>query len=1033
VSFDEVLYDEKGRAWRTIRHKIDAVDGSDDDNLLYSTWYDPEGQVIKKDGEQLEKATFDRLGRQTHQFALAEDDDGSTYTNMDDVAGDIVLVEHQTTYDSAGNAVMVATIERYHDDYGGGETTGALDTNADADSLMFTAANIEGRIQITGLWYDALDRQEDSVEFGTYGGSNFDRDGMSVPARSDTALRTTRVYNDDGTLKENSDPKALETRYEYDALGRQTKVIANYDDGTPGGTDGDEDQTVVYAYTDGLRTSITADLPSGETDQLTTYTFGTVKGGSAGDSKIATGHLLKEAEYPDSTGPTDLVTYAYNAQGEEIYKKDQAGNVYETAYDTGGKRTHLRVTTLGSGFDGAVLRISTTYTSLGQRELVTQYDNATVGSGAVVDEVKFTYDGWGNLTKFEQDRNSAVGGGADDYEVSYAYEKATTGRNTLRRTSMTLPNGTATTFAYLSTGSLHDDVASRVTRVKIGDTILSGYQYNGLDSVVGTLYDEPDVMWKLSGSTGTYPDLDRFNRVTSSRWTKDLATDKDFYDTDIAWDRNSNVTSVDEQVHAGFDVLYSNDELNRLKRAEEGTLSGGSISSRKRDQQWTLTQTGNWELDKVDLNGDGDFIDANELNDDRTHNDVNELTARDTDDNGSNNYTLVYDAAGNLTDDGESYEYEWDAFYRLRRVKKTTDQGLVAEHKYNGLGYRISVHEDTDADGDVDANDKWFHSAYDERWRMVATYRESDSNPKEQFVNHNAGLDGYGTGSYIDLVVLRDKDANTAWTSASDGTLEQRLYYCQNWRADVVALVASGGSMSEWVKYSAYGVPFGLPGGDTDSDGDCDATDVTQVQTWIDGSAYDVRGDIDLDGDVDAGDKSTIQGSYTGRILGYRVLSASIVSNRKGLTAYEYSVSSLSSLARHRHLDHKLGRWLNRDPEIYADSLNAYEYVQTTPISRVDPAGNISIGVKDCPPDKCTTGTVTSPGSSSCATPWAEVIDICATHCDGYCSYCDYDLFVSIEGKDCNKVVIQTEPTMTFTYYNITMTVKCCCECFYVV
>lgn len=80
----------------------------------------------------------------------------------------------------------------------------------------------------------------------------------------------------------------------------------------------------------------------------------------------------------------------------------------------------------------------------------------------------------------------------------------------------------------------------------------------------------------------------------------------------------------------------------------------------------------------------------------------------------------------------------------------------------------------------------------------------------------------------IDLVVLRRKDANTAWTSASDGALEQRLYFCQKWRADVSALVSSAGAMFEWAKYCSYGIPFGLPAADTNSDGDCDASDVTQ-------------------------------------------------------------------------------------------------------------------------------------------------------------------------------------------------------------
>jgi hypothetical protein len=153
---------------------------------------------------------------------------------------------------------------------------------------------------------------------------------------------------------------------------------------------------------------------------------------------------------------------------------------------------------------------------------------------------------------------------------------------------------------------------------------------------------------------------------------------------------------------------------------------------------------------------------------------------------------------------------------------------LVAEYRYNGLGYRTGVHEDTDTDSDVDGSDLWYYSAYDERWRMVATYRSSDTDPKERFVHQQAGDGGFGGSSYIDLVAFREKDANTAWTSASDGTLEERLYYCQNQHADVVALITAAGGQREMDRYSAYGVPFGLPTGDCDSDGDCDVTDRTR-------------------------------------------------------------------------------------------------------------------------------------------------------------------------------------------------------------
>ena len=103
---------------------------------------------------------------------------------------------------------------------------------------------------------------------------------------------------------------------------------------------------------------------------------------------------------------------------------------------------------------------------------------------------------------------------------------------------------------------------------------------------------------------------------------------------------------------------------------------------------------------------------------------------------------------GNLTDDGEYYEYEYDVFGRLRKVKNTTTQALVAEYKYNGLGFRISVHEDTDqsgaADGDVDGSDLWYHYVYDTKWRMVATFRADDNDPKVQYLYQQAGLDGRG-------------------------------------------------------------------------------------------------------------------------------------------------------------------------------------------------------------------------------------------------------------------------------------------------
>jgi len=708
--------------------------------------------------------------------------------------------------------------------------------------------------------------------------------------------------------------------------------------------------TLRFEYAKGLRTKYIADLPSGQTDQETLYIYGTTKG-TPPQSKIASGDLLRATRYPDSTNTgtastaidsdaSDVVSHAYNAQGEEVLKKDQAGNVIERTLDTRGRETARRVTTLASGFDGAVRRIETALDALGRTETVTQHDAAT--SGSVVDQVKYSHDAWGNLALFEQDRNSAVGasGSVDDYEVGYAFVKATNGRQTLRRDTMTLPSGNVLTFKYRTRNGLHDEEASRVTDLMDGATVLALYAYNGAGTVVGTDYPEPDVMSRQYTSTlGDYADLDRFDRVVTSKWTKDLTTDVDFYRVAYTWDRNSNVTSADDQVHTGFDVKYGMDGIDRLVDADEGTLASGSISSRTRRQQWALNQTGNWDNDKVDLNGDGDWGDTDDVNDTRTHNAVNELSARNTNSSGGDEFTLTYDANGNLTDDGEDYEYGWDPFGRLRTIKRTDNQALVAEYRYNGLGYRIAVHEDTDTDGDVDGSDKWYFDAFDERWRQVARFRESDTSPKEEFVPHAAGNSGYGGSSYIDLVVCRDKDANTAWTSASDGTLEERAYYCQNWRADVSAIVSAAGGMLEWAKYSAYGVPFGLPGGDADSDGDCDAADATQIHAWVDVSGYDVRGDLNLDGVTNTADRTTAQApTFYGVVCGHAILSGVALTNRgtegsAGLLQYtEVGI-------RYRVMDLLGGRWNSRDPLEYFDNQSLYEYLRSQPLILQDPSG----------------------------------------------------------------------------------------------
>lgn len=253
----------------------------------------------------------------------------------------------------------------------------------------------------------------------------------------------------------------------------------------------------------------------------------------------------------------------------------------------------------------------------------------------------------------------------------------------------------------------------------------------------------------------------------------------------------------------------------------------------------------------------------------------------------------------------------------------------MAEYTYNGLGYRIGWHYDVDADGTVESgapgDDPWYWFCYDERWRMIATYRYTDSDPKERFMPHAAGLGGYGGSSYVDSVAFRARDMNGGggWRGASDGTLESRVFYCQNWRNDVVALWQ--GLVVEWVKYSSFGTPFGLPAADTDSDGDFDSNDDANISGWG-ADPYDVRADYDFDGDVDITDASLVP-VYT-ITSGQYAVSSSEVESRRGYAGYENGFEAYRFChVRNRVMDLLLERWTKRDPAGYLNGNSLLTYI----------------------------------------------------------------------------------------------------------
>jgi RHS repeat-associated protein len=210
-------------------------------------------------------------------------------------------------------------------------------------------------------------------------------------------------------------------------------------------------------------------------------------------------------------------------------------------------------------------------------------------------------------------------------------------------------------------------------------------------------------------------------------------------------------------------------------------------------------------------------------------------------------------------------------------------------------------------------------------------------------------------------VILRDRDADTAWEDEADGTLEERVYYCQNWRADVVALFSDTGHMLQQVRYDPYGVPFGISKADLTADGVLDSNDQSRFTTlYNSGSGTHPFADWNLDGTLSSLDLIAYGNSYTGDVaLGYGVLGYAFSraggANRKAYAGYEIDPVLTGSNGResiyhvrHRVLLAELGRWNRRDPLGYVDGMSLYGYVDGKPIRGQDPHGTAAVPETGC-------------------------------------------------------------------------------------
>jgi len=140
-------------------------------------------------------------------------------------------------------------------------------------------------------------------------------------------------------------------------------------------------------------------------------------------------------------------------------------------------------------------------------------------------------------------------------------------------------------------------------------------------------------------------------------------------------------------------------------------------------------------------------------------------------------FTVLHDAAGNLTRDHRGYEYEYDYENRMILVKKPLGAGFVAvaTFEYDALGRRIEK-----VDAIAGTTTRYY---YDDQRVAVQTLVSGGVETDDRY---------FVFGNYIDETLLMH-------AGAAD------LYYAHDHLYSPVALFAANGTVAERYEYDAYG------------------------------------------------------------------------------------------------------------------------------------------------------------------------------------------------------------------------------------
>jgi RHS repeat-associated protein len=397
--------------------------------------YDPLGRVVSKTapGGLVTLYEYDEAGNLTQERR--------------DPTGLNLITQYR--YDENGNQTEVINPRQVNNPLLGKTLT--VYDNANRVSTV-TRTN-QGVASTTTTHYDELGRVDSVTNANQHASTTAYGPAGNLSWRSDAMARKTTydLYDADNRLKQQTDPEGRVTQYDYDPLGRVTKVT------TPDGftlTSYDTDGRVT-SQTDknGIVTTFGYDPDTGWRNRVTNA-FGTPDATTTGMSYYANG-LLNTVTDPRG----NVTTYAYDALGRRtsITGPAPSNRVWTTAYDVAGN-IDFTLDPMGNkakhSYDkanrrtGTVWSINATATTPGTPTSTVSYvpdenGNITSKTDSTGTTAPISYDGMDRVTSVTDPRGQTVG---------YDYDP---GSNIV---TLKYPGGKNVIYGY--------DLAERMTSVK---------------------------------------------------------------------------------------------------------------------------------------------------------------------------------------------------------------------------------------------------------------------------------------------------------------------------------------------------------------------------------------------------------------------------------------------------------------------------------------------------------------------------------------------------------------------------------------